>query len=206
MPYRCTWLLGCSVNTYAATQLVPCLMRTLFWPTALKSRSYTGNIFYFTSINNFGEITVITKSPFCKLERPLRDIFVGKLSTTMASFMVSVLMPHTVNVPAIKWPSFRLISSFVPLLVPLSFAHAQFHCTRVVSLFLCTRSVALNTIKAEVSVACALPPQQLSLCLWDITTISGLLTGLCIVVFQLISTFGDGECRVLYFVWYVCIV
>lgn len=74
----------------------------------------------------------------------------GFQSTT--SLMVAALTPHTVCVRAIKWPSFHMISSFVASLYHSLLAHAQFHRTRSVSQCFCTRSLALNTIKAEVSV------------------------------------------------------
>lgn len=43
---------------------------------------------------------------------------------------------------------------------PLSFAHAQFHRTRLVSRRLCTRSLALNAISPEVSLVFVSPPQS----------------------------------------------
>lgn len=81
--------------------------------------------------------------------------------------MLSVLTPPTLCFQAIKFSPFHMISSFV---APLS-AHTQFPCTRSLSDCLCVRSLALNTIKPEVSVVFVEPPQQLPLP-WTCTGVS----------------------------------
>lgn len=69
----------------------------------------------------------------------------------------------------------------------------QFDCTRSVSQTFCTRSLALNTIKAEVSLAFVQPPHQLPLCLLlthtRVSEARAVITGLQTILSELISVF-----------------
>lgn len=87
---------------------------------------------------------------------------------------------------------------FCGLSVPLPFAHAQFHRTRSMSQYFCTRSLALNTIKPEVSLVFVEPPQQLPLPLTHtrVSEEQAVITGLRTTSSELISMFELKKCRV----------
>lgn len=75
------------------------------------------------------------------------------------------------------------------LLVPRPCTQTQFHCTRSVSQNLCACSLALNTIKSEVSLVFVKPPQQLPPPLTHarVSVERAIITGLRTVLSELIS-------------------
>lgn len=90
--------------------------------------------------------------------------------------------------PSYQMPFLSHGQPFCGLSGPLSFAHAQFHRTRSVSRYFCTRSLALNTIKPEVSLVFVQPPQQLPLTLTHarVSEEKAIITGLCTIPPKLI--------------------